>query len=252
VKKELLFAFMALFLMSLTAITGVYAVENDPEMVALVNQQQEDINGDGQNDEILLLGLPYQKNDIVYKEFSLTIQLSNGKTYKEMLPYGLDPKLDLMDINHDGIKDVFISIPTGQSGGMSNHYLYSAKENQISSIPIPELEILGQFKNGYKALISIPATKKSFVFDLMVRKEMYESLGMYQNGRLNEPTELMVLPYKKLKPLATKGLDYGLKGVQMITGTSKTDKIAYVETSWYYRNGDWKLINTEVKEVRNK
>ncbi|CAG9606402.1 hypothetical protein [Pseudoneobacillus rhizosphaerae] len=249
-KKELLFAFTALFLMSLTAITGVYAVENDPEMVPLVNQQQEDINGDGQNDEILLLGLPYQKNDIVYKEFSLTIHLSNGKTYQEMLPYGLDPKLDLMDINHDGIKDVFISIPTGQSGGMSKHYLYSAKENQISNIPIPELEILGQFKNGYKAQISIPATKKSFVFDLMVRKEMYESLGMYQNGKLNEPTELMVLPYKKLKPLATKGLDYGLKGVQMITGTSKTDKIAYVETSWYYRNGDWKLINTEVKEVR--
>lgn len=251
-KKELLFAFTALFLMSLTAITGVYAVENDPEMVPLVNQQQEDINGDGQNDEILLLGLPYQKNDIVYKEFSLTIHLSNGKTYKEMLPYGLDPKLDLMDINHDGLKDVFISIPTGQSGGMSKHYLYSAKENLISSIPIPELEILGQFKNGYKALISIPATKESFVFDLMVRKEMYESLGMYQNGKLNEPTELMILPYGKLNPLETKGLDYGLKGVQMITGTSKTDKIAYVETSWYYRNGDWKLINTEVKEVRNK
>jgi hypothetical protein len=249
-KKELLFAFTALFLMSLTAITGVYAVGNDPEMVPLVNQQQEDINGDGQNDEILLFGLPYQKNDIVYKEFSLTIHLSNGKTYQEMLPYGLDPKLDLMDINHDGIKDVFISIPTGQSGGMSKHYLYSAKENQISNIPIPELEILGQFKNGYKALISIPATKESFVFDLMVRKEMYESLGMYQNGKLNEPTELMILPYGKLKPLATKGLDYGLKGVQMITGTSKTDKIAYVETSWYYRTGDWKLINTKVKEVR--
>jgi hypothetical protein len=250
-KKELLFAFVALFLMSLTAITGVYASENDSKMVPIVNQQ-EDINGDGQKDEISLQGLPYQKNDIAYKEFSLTIKLTNGKTYKETLPFGLDPKLNLIDINHDGHKDVFISIPTEQSGDMSEHYLYSAKENKISNIPIPELELQGQFKNGYKAMISIPATKKSFVFDLMVRKEMYESLGMYQNGKLNEPTELMILPYGKLKPLPTKGLDYGLKGVQMITGTSKTDKIAYVKTSWYYRNGDWKLINTEVKEVRNK
>jgi hypothetical protein len=249
-KKELLFAFVALFLMSLTAITGVYAIENDSKMVPIVNQQ-EDINGDGHKDEISLQGLPYQKNDIDYKEFSLTIELTNGKTYKETLPFGLDPQLNLIDINHDGHKDVFITIPTGQSDGMSEHYLYSAKDNQISNIPIPELEVQGQFKNGYKAMVSIPATKESFVFDLMVRKEMYESLGMYQNGKLNEPIELMILPYGKLKPLSTKGLDYGLKGVQMITGTSKTDKIAYVETSWFYRNRDWKLINTEVKEVRN-
>lgn len=249
-KRELLFAFMALFLMSLTAITGVYAIENDPKMVPLVNQEA-DINGDGQKDVISLQGLPYQKNDIVYKEFSLTIKLSNGKDYKEKLTYGLDPQMNLIDINHDGNKDVFISIPTGQSGGMSKHYLYSAKDNQFANIPIPELEVQGQFKNGYKAMISIPATNESFVFDLMIRKEMYESLGMYQNGKLNEPTELMILPYGKLKPLSTKGLEYGLKGVQMVSGTSKTDKIAYVETSWYYRDGDWKLINTKVKEVSN-
>jgi hypothetical protein len=249
-KRELLFAFVALFLMSLTAITGVYAIENDSKMVPIVNQQ-EDINGDGLKDDIVLQGLPYQKNDIAYKEFSLRIKLTNGKTYTETLSFGLEPQLNLIDINHDGQKDVFISIPTGQSGGMSEHYLYSAKDNQISNIPIPELQVQGQFKNGYKALVSIPATKESFVFDLMVRKEMYESLGMYQNGKLNEPTELMILPYGKLKPLSTKGLDYGLKGIQTITGTSKTDKIAYVETSWYYRNGDWKLINTLVREVRN-
>jgi hypothetical protein len=249
-KKELLFAFMALFLMSLTAITGVYAIENEPKMVPLVNQQ-EDINGDGQKDVISLQGLPYPKNDIVYKEFSLAIKLSNGKVYKEKLTYGLGPQMNLIDINHDGNKDVFISIPTGQSGGMSKHYLYSAKDNKFSNIPIPELEVQGQFKNGYKAFVSIPSTKESYVFDLMIRKEMYESLGMYQNGKLNEPTELMILPYGKLKPISTKGLDYGLKGVQMVSGTSKTDKIAYVETTWYYRDGDWKLINTLVKEVKN-
>jgi hypothetical protein len=250
-KKELLFAFVALFLMSLTAITGVYAIENDPKMVPLVNQQ-EDINGDGQKDEISLQGLPYQKKDMVYKEFTLTIKLTNGKIYQETLPFGLDPQINLIDINHDGHKEVFISIPTGQSGGISKHYLYSAKDNQFSNIPIPELEVQGQFKNGYKAMISIPATKESFIFDLMIRKERYEALGMYQNGKLNEPTELMILPYGKLKPLTIKGSHYGLKGIQTISGTSKTDKIAYVETRWYYRNGDWKLINTLVKEVRNE
>lgn len=248
-KKELLFAFMAIFLMSLTAITGVYAIENDSKLVLLV-EKQEDITGDGIDEKILLHGIPDSNNDIVFKNFYLNIKLSNGKTYKEKFDNGLNPKLNLVDINHDGVKDLFVRIPNGQTGGISMHYLYSAKDCQVSNIPIPDLQIQGQFTNGYKAKISIPATNETFVFDLMIRKEMYESLGMYQNGKLNEPTELMILPYGNLKPLTTKSSKHILKGIQMISGTSKTDRIAYVETSWYFREGDWKLLNTEVKEIR--
>jgi hypothetical protein len=248
VKKELLFAFMALFLMSITAITGVYALETDTKLKLLINQQV-DITGDGKKDDILLHGVLYPKNDIVYKEFFLTIQFSNGKTFHKKLNYGLDPIMSLIDLNHDGVKDVFLRIPTGQSGGVSKHYLYSNKDNHFTNIPIPELEVLGAFTNDYKAKISIPATKETFVFDLIFRKDMYESLGMYQNGKLNEPTELLILPYGNLKPLTTKNATYGLKGLQRISGTSKSDIIAFVETTWYYRDGDWKLVNTAVRKV---
>jgi hypothetical protein len=250
-KKELLFAFLAIFLMSLTAITGVYAVETDSKLVSLI-KKHEDITGDGIKDDILLQGAPYQKNEYVYKELLLKIKLSNGKTYEEKLTYGLDPEMNFIDINHDGIKDVFLSIPTGQSGGVAHHYLYSAKDFSFSKLPIPDLNLQGQFTNGYKAKISIPATKETFVFDLMIRKEMYESLGMYQNGKLNEPTELMILPYGNLKPSTTKGSDYGLKGIQKITGTSKTDTIAFVESSWYYNDGTWELVKADVREARDK
>jgi hypothetical protein len=247
-RRELIFAFLALFLMSLTAITGVYAVENEIKPVELM-KQNVDITGDGEKDEVKLTGVPYKKNENEFKEFIIIAKLSNGKTYTDSLESGKNPHLKLIDLNHDGIKDVLVDIPTGQSGGIGNHYLYSAKDFIFSKVPIPDLNLQGQFTNGYKAKISIPVTKESFVFDLMIRKEQYDSLGMYYNGKLNEPTELTILPYDQLVPTATKGDKIGLKGVQTIIGTSKTDTIAFVESTWYYANGHWNLVKTKVREA---
>lgn len=250
-RKELLLACIALFLMSMTAITGVYAVEMDSRRVTL-EKIQADITGDGEKDEIFLQGIPYNNNEIVYKDLFFRAKLSNGKIYEDKLSYGIDPKINLVDLNHDGIKDVFLKVPTGQSGGIGNYYLFTAKDFILLNVPIPELELQGQFKNGYKAKIDIPASKQSYVFDLMTRKDQYDSLGMYQNGKLNEPVELTILPYGNLTPLTTNGSKYGLRGIQKISGTSKTDTIAFVESTWYFtKDGVWKLVRTKVKEVSN-
>jgi hypothetical protein len=250
VKKELLFAFMAIFLMSLTAITGVYAIERDTKLVTLI-EHHEDITGDGKIDSIILTGLPFSKDDVGYKKLYVSFKLSNGKSYKEKLTYGLRPQLDLVDINHDRIKDVMIQVPTDEVDGLGKQYIYSIQNNLVTKIPVPNLKIQGEFLNNYKAKVSIVSLRETFTFDLKMKKEMYESLGMYQDGKLNEPTELVILPFSHLYPLETTDTNFGIKGIQLVSGTSETDTIAYVETSWYYRDGDWKLINTKVKEAKN-
>jgi hypothetical protein len=250
-RKELLFAFMAIFLMSLTAITGVYAIENDMKIVTLI-EMQEDITGDGMKDNIILTGLPFSKDDIGYKKLYITFKLSNGKTYKEKLTYGLRPHLDVVDINHDRVKDVIVQVPTDEVDGLGKQYIFSIQKNQVTKIPVPNLKIQGEFLNDYKAKVSIVSLKETFMFDLSVKKEMYESLGMYQNGKLNEPTELVILPFSHLYPLETKDAKFGIKGIQLVSGTSETDTIAYVETSWFYRDGDWKLINTNIEAAKNE
>ena len=62
----------------------------------------------------------------------------------------------------------------------------------------------------------------------------------------------MVDPYSTLKPIIVKDDSYGLKGVQQISGAYHADGIAFVESTWYYENGKWNLMDTKVMERKEK
>ncbi|WP_226641793.1 hypothetical protein [Mesobacillus subterraneus] len=248
-KRELLITFSAFFFMSLTAFTGVYAGESKEKTVT-VSENKVDITGDGKKDLVYVKGVPFEEGAQYLKHIYLKIKASDGEIYKIELEAGYDPAIIFRDLNHDSVKDMLISVPTGGSGGLSNFYLYSLKDFQVTDLTVPEpLAVSSQFEDGYKASISIQETGQSYSFDLSNRKEEYERLGLYQDGKLNEPTELMVLPFGTLKPIKFKNDRYGLKGSQRINGAYNADGIANLESTWLYENGKWQVISAEVKEL---
>lgn len=258
-KKEFGLALLALFFLSLNAITGAYAVENenkekhDMEKIHTIIKQEVDVSGDGKPDTIEIKGLRYEDGSAYLKEIHLEITATNGQTYKAELDSGFDPKLEFIDLNHDGLADMFISIPTGGSGGISNYFLYTLKDFQLKDIGVPDpLMMTSEFQDRYKATMTIDHTGESFTFDLTSRKKDYDRLGLYQKGKLNEPRELMVDPYSTLKPVIVKDESYGLKGVQQISGAYHADGIAFVESTWYYENKKWNLMDTKVIEREQK
>ena len=233
--------------MSLNAITGAHALDRNKEKTIVIVKDEVDVSGDGKEDTVEIKGIPYEEGTSYLKEIFLEINASDGKTYKTELNSGFEPKIDFNDLNHDGIADMFISIPTGGSGGISHYFLYTLKDFQLTDITVPDpLVISSEFQNGYKASITIDNTGKSYTFDLKSRKKDYDRLGIYQNGKLNEPLELMVDPYSTLKPVIVKNESYGLKGVQQISGAYHADGIAFVESTWYYENEKWNLVDTKV------
>ncbi|ESU33561.1 hypothetical protein G3A_05000 [Bacillus sp. 17376] len=251
-KKELLITFSAFFFMSLTALTGVYAGESQEKTVT-ISEEKVDVTGDGKKDLIYVKGVPYEEGAQFLKKIFLKIRASNGENYKIDLEAGYDPTNIYKDLNHDSVKDIFISVPTGGSGGLSNFYLYSLKDFQVTNLTVPEpLAASSQFEDGYKASIKLQETGQSYTFDLSDRKEEYESLGLYQDGKLNEPTELMVLPFGILKPIKVKDDFYGLKGIQRINGAYNADGIANIESTWLYEKGKWRVINAEVKSLQSE
>jgi hypothetical protein len=251
-KKELLLTFTAFFFMSLTALTGVYAGESN-EKTATISEEKVDVTGDGKIDLIYVKGVPFEEGAQFLKSIFLKIKASNGETYKIQLEGGYDPATTYRDLNHDGVKDIFISVPTGGSGGLSNFYLYTLKDFIVKDLTVPDpLAISSQFEDGYKASMTIEETGQSYSFDLSDRKEDYERLGLYKDGKLNEPTELMVLPYGTLKPVIVKDNLYGLTGSQRINGAYNADGIALVESTWFYENDKWNLINTRVKSLNSQ
>ncbi|WP_423802347.1 hypothetical protein [Neobacillus sp. SAB-20_R2A] len=248
-KKETLLAVFAFFMVSLSAITVVYAIEEKAKVIT-ISKEEEDITGDGKNEVIQLKGEPYQDDENSYlKEIFIEINTSDGKTTTIPLESGAKAALQLADINHDSVKDVFATVYTGGSGGIVDTFLYTLKDFQKKDLTASEpLDMETHFLDGYKAEIKINATGKSYLFDLRDRKDYYKKMGLYRKGKLNEPTELMVNPFNSLEPIQLDGGKLGLKGIQRVTGIANADTIAFVESIWTYSDGKWKLVKVEVKK----
>lgn len=251
-KKEIIFAFAAFFMMSLSTITGVYAGEDKKDDMIAIIDEKADISGDGKEDFVSIKGIRYEDDSDFLREVYIQIQASNGEKYKAKLEAGFDPQLQFIDMNQDGIKDLFISVETGGSGGVSNYYLYSLKDFELTDLTVPETVMMTtHFEDDYKASTIIQETGDTYTFDLKTRAKDYEKLGLYSKGRLNEPMELMVDPYSTLKPVKLKDGTNGLRGLQRISGANHADSIAFIESQWKYVNEQWALNSVKVIDIES-
>jgi hypothetical protein len=242
-KKKLLLVFILLLALCFTVKISVQATISNGKTVT-ITKNTEDITGDGKEDSIVLTGFKMATE----KYRNLVIQITSSKKAHTMihLPDGYNPILQYMDVNHDGIKDIFGSVRDSKSGEMEHQVVYTVKNLIPSNINLPDPLILeSHFLNGYKAKIKVRKTGNNYIFDLKNRKKYYEKLGVFYNGKLNEPTELMVNDYNSLKPVQI-GDQMGLKGTQKITGVTETDTIGYVESTWILDHSEWKLVNVVV------
>ena len=236
---------LAFFLISLPVLAetlsdmeGTNGIESK-----MVQTYEEDVTGNRQKDQIILKGVPYDETSLYLKEITLQVQTDQNQSFSIPLEGGYEPFAEFKDMNHDGVKDVFVSVSAGGSGGIYNYYLYSFKDSHEVNLTVPKpLVIQGQFTDGYKATVSIPVTKESYTIDLKNRKKEYDRLGLYINGKLNEPTELMIDPYSYMKPKEYGEKGYGLKAIQAISGAYHADRIGQVESDWSYKDGKWNLM----------
>ncbi|QED47749.1 hypothetical protein [Cytobacillus dafuensis] len=250
-KKEIVLALTAFFLISMSAFTGAYAGDKASNKKVTISKDKVDLTGDGKKDTIVIKGIPYEEESDFFREFQMEVVASNNQSFTVNIDGGLKPKAKFVDLNHDRTKDVYISVETGSRGRITNHYLYTLKNNKLLDLTVPDpLVIMSQFLDSYKASITIQDIGESYTFDLKSRTKNYEMLGLYQNGKLSEPTELMVDAYSTLKPVHVEGKTYGLKGIQAISGVYHSDRIAQVETIWLFENGKWALKYSKIMESK--
>jgi len=90
--------------------------------------------------------------------------------------------------------------------------------------------------------IMIPEMNESHTLDLRMKKKKYDKLGIYRNGKLNEPSETLISEFTSLR---TKDLDKDgemeLVGLQSVSGASTTDVIAKVQSIWTFKNKEFQL-----------
>ena len=215
-----------------------------------INVEHMDVTGDKKPDTLILSGEKYEDDSEFYRALYLDVQTSNGPTYHIPLQEGYGPIIDYVDLNNDKVLDVFITIDSGGSGGIQYYHGFSFKKGEMKDLGTPPTPtIYGQFLNGYKAEIKVENNKNSVIIDLENKKNEYNKLGLYMNGRLSEPTELMVDEYSDMKIRKNNKNKTILIGTQLVSGAYHADGIAIVESTWVWMRNKWSLVKTEVKPL---
>lgn len=246
-KKSLIFVSVFFLL----AITTVHAMENEKEQV--LGQFKGDVTGNGEEEHVFLKGVTFSSDPTHFEKVLIEVVGNDGKNQSIEVNGGFRPELTLKDFNHDGIKDLFVSVETDGSGAIKSYYMYTLKDSKPVEITAPEpLVVQSELLDRYKAKITIENNHKTHKFQLKSKADEYEQMGLYMNGKLNEPMELIIGDYDRLEPVKIKGKKIGLKGNQMISGAAHSDVLGRVESTWVLKDGEWKLLGTKVFEIKKQ
>ncbi|WP_409341287.1 hypothetical protein [Paenibacillus sp. MBLB4367] len=218
-----------------------------------IQRSVADVTGDGKPDSVLLLGHKLEADSPYFDHLYVAVDDPANQSYLLFQSEGgYAPQLAFCDVNGDKAADMLVSASTGGSGGTSDYYLFSAKDNKPVKMPLPSpLAITGSLQNGYKAKITVPETGKTYTIDLRDRKKIYDEAGVYKNGRLVKPVEVSVNAFSELKPVVIdKDGVCELSGVQRITGVANADTIAYAYSVWKWSGQEWRLAKAEVVKAK--
>lgn len=243
------FIYLLMFLLILFPVYHINAKEIETTLIA---EYTEDVTGDGETETIELFGVPFSDDTAYFRDIYVTIT-SNTDEWRIDYQGGFDPTLEFIDLNHDGVVDLFYQSATGGSGGLYTSQLDTLAKGKLKNIPLPKQDyVKGYFEDGFNAVIEIIPNKKPIIMDVEARKADYIRLGIYdEKGAILKQTPLMVDPIAFFEPiLVSESKGYGLKSYKQISGAYHADQLGVLETLWYYENDRWIILQTDWKETK--
>ncbi|NLI92999.1 MAG: hypothetical protein GX434_12645 [Peptococcaceae bacterium] len=218
-----------------------------------------DLNGDGQADQVILVGEREDNSPFVQ---NIQVALQDASTGKFSIisvgesNVGYEPKLFIGRFTGLHNKDILISFATGGSGGVTQYSLLTYKDNQLTSA-IPQeilnkgLELDTKCLPDFNLKVTDKNTGYTATIDLHQGKSDYERLGIYnQNGNLLAKDPLVLVDgFGVLNPEMNENGIYQLKGIQRISVGYHANSVANVESTWTVINGQLKLLSENVQPL---
>ncbi len=231
---------------------------------ALLEHKKADINGDGTDDDIYLIGIQPKNYTGLYQE-NMKIIILDGKS-GELTSIPADSGngywYDIFagDFDGDKIKDILFSVNNDMAGGAGQYTftVYSCKNGKVSKLfdnekLRNELEFSVNFKDGYKVEINCPGNNKSFTVDVSDKKATYRKLGLYDGeDKLIKPEEGWVDNYNRLAPEdVDKDGVLELKGQQYVSGYGHSDEIGTLSSvlKWDRKKQNWIVTDIDFKRT---
>ncbi|WP_207637021.1 hypothetical protein [Desulfosporosinus sp. OT] len=221
----------------------------------IFDSQRVDANGDGTLDDVVLYG---EREDDFSPVQNIKVAVKDGLTDKfsatPIVDYGFMPKLFIGSFTNTKNNDIFVSIATGGSGGVSQFSLMSYKDGQITLI-VPQKELNDglaletQCLPGFILKVSDKNTGYIATIDLNKGSTDYQSLGIYnEKGELLKDPFVLIDGYGLLNPEDdNKDGIYELHGIQMISVGAHVNGVANAKSVWTVSNGQLKLLSETIE-----
>ncbi|MEK3800486.1 FG-GAP repeat protein [Peribacillus sp. FSL H8-0477] len=254
-KKAEIFKYLVFIVAVLFACQAVAAQGKSSQDEKILYHEKKELTGDKKKDAIIVKGIQYENGSDFYKEIILMVT-SKGVLREVPLSSGCSPTVSFADLNHDGVKDVLVTVPAfnheeGDSTPIEA-FAFTFKDDKLLDLSVPPaVQVTSQYLNDYKAVLKVD-NHKPIVLDVKNRRKEYEELGLYQEGILNEETELMIDSYYSLKTYQILGRGKNLEGRQRINGIHQQDSLADLVSKWHYEKDGWRLVDVKIKPVQMK
>lgn len=225
------------------------ATASPSEEEKLIQTFHEDVTGDGIKETIRLKATPLSENTNYYQNILLHITSSEEKKWEIPLGGGYQPKLSFVDLNHDGINNIFF---TDSRSSFDDNYpfkAYSLKDETLKELPKPNLPFVkGEFSDQFKIDLQLDPSDSPIAIDLTEKAQAYIQTGVYdKSGHVTKnPTSISGGNITKIEPVFLgKQQGYALRSHFLIKGAAKDDHLGIVETLWYLKNGQWQNLQTQ-------
>ena len=234
--------------------TGSAAFDEALQRGELLATAYGDVDGDGQEEKVLLMGNKFSNDSHYYTKLYLLVKdalTDNIKgAIRPSIAGGYDVSLRLADVTGNGVDDILIAAPTGGSGGIVDYRIIDFTDNQPREIFTAEdnqgVQIGGNYLPDYKVRITFGDKGKEVIMSVPNDLAFYGYLKIYDDeGNLLKD---YYHPYGQyLSGLLL--LDTDVDGVaevittQRIVGLNNTDTLGYVRAVWRYTAAAWQLDN---------
>lgn len=187
-----------------------------------------------------LVGGQYYEN-IIIEIYDLSGVLLN--TIRPKTDSGYNPNILLADFTGNGLKQIFLGINSGGSGGFGYFYVFDAQNNEIKTLfDYQEFsqnnQYTGEYIDNYKAKVTKQGSKESYIIDLSLRPKDYLDMIWKPDGQLIVPRSVDISDVNTVFPYynSTTGV-YELMIYQRITGLFNADSLGYVITQQHFKDG---------------
>lgn len=207
----------------------------------LINSLKADITGDHFEEYIRLEARKFANTSNYFHDISLQITSVFDDSWNIPLEQGYDPEVEIVDLNHDDIADIFYQVKTDNVKNQTKQQLFSLVNKKITKLSLPTNEhIRATVLPHYQVEFSFPGGDRKQIVNIKKAEALYHT-----NGELIEEVDIQISPITRFEVhYENDRVGNVLIGYQTVFVHDETSKLGIIKTKWHYDSNKqfWKLL----------